>query len=266
LIAGVRYESFRLSFLNNRARASLSRDDRMVSPRFGLILKPVEEASVYASYSVSYLPSSGDQFSSLTDITAALDPEKFTNVEAGAKWDVADRVALTASVYQLYRTNTRSTSPIDPTLTVLTGRQRSRGYEFAVTGQPTASWTMAGGFTRQNATITSNTAAATAGATVPLVPATTLSWWNKYQLSSGFAVALGAIHQADMYAAITNTVRLPAFTRFDGAAYFAITGAVDAQVNVENILNEKYYPLANGNNNITPGSPRSVRATLTTHF
>ena len=266
LIGGVRYESFGLRFHNNRSGVDLTRDDRMISPRFGLIVKPTEEASLYASYGVSYLPGSGDQFSSLTDVSAALDPEKFTNVEAGAKWDVANRVALTAAIYQLYRTNTRATSPNDPSLIVQTGRQRSRGYELSVAGQPTNEWNISGGFARQQAIITSTTAAAPAGTTVPVVPSTTLSLWNKYQLSTGFSVALGAIHQSDMYAAVTNTVRLPAFTRFDGAVYYSLNDALSAQVNVENVLNENYYPLANGNNNITPGAPRSIRATLMTHF
>ena len=44
--------------------------------------------SLYGSYSVSYLPSSGDQFSSLTTITQQVKPEKFNNYEVGAKWDV----------------------------------------------------------------------------------------------------------------------------------------------------------------------------------
>jgi catecholate siderophore receptor len=74
------------------------------------------------------------------------------------------------------------------------------------------------------------------------------------------------MHQTDMYAAISNTVKLPAFTRVDGGLYLSLTESIGAQLNLENILNEKYYPLANGNNNITPGSPRSIRVLLTTGF
>ena len=43
------------------------RADNLVSPRAGVVVKPIAPVSVYGSYSVSYLPSSGDQFSSLTD-------------------------------------------------------------------------------------------------------------------------------------------------------------------------------------------------------
>ena len=266
LIAGVRYENFGLKYHNNRSESDLSRSDAMVSPRVGLLLKPVAAASLYANYSVSFLPSAGDQFSSLTDVTQALDTEKFRNIEAGAKWDVADRISLTAAVYRLDRSNTKAPAPNNPGLTVLTGSQRSSGYELGVAGSVTPAWEVAGGFASQRALITSTTTAAASGTTVPLVPANTLSFWNKYHASPRFSLALGLTHQTDMYAAISNSVKLPAFTRVDGGLYFSLTEGVRTQLNLENIFNEKYYPLANGNNNITPGSPRVVRVSLTTRF
>jgi len=266
LVAGLRYEKFGVRYHDNRSNSTLTRDDGMFSPRVGVVIKPSAPASLYASYSVSYLPSAGDQFSSLTDVTAALEPEQFRNVEAGAKWDVAERIALTAAVYRLDRSNTRAPSATDPSVTVQTGSQRSQGYELGIAGQLTGDWNVAGGFTRQSAVISSTTAAAKAGTTVPLVPATTLSLWNKYRLLPQLSLGLGVVHQADMYAAISNTVRLPAFTRVDGGIYYSVTDLVSTQLNLENVLDRKYYPLANGNNNITPGAPRSVRLLVTTHF
>lgn len=266
MIAGVRYEAFGLRYHDNRSGSDLQRNDAMVSPRVGLLLKPVEAASLYANYSVSFLPSAGDQFSSLTDVTKALKPEKFENLEVGVKWDVADRISLTAAVYRLDRSNTRAPDPNNPGLTVQTGSQRSSGYELGIAGRVTPAWEIAGGLAKQNAVITSTTAAAPSGTTVPLVPAGTLSLWNKYQVAPRFGLGLGLMRQTGMYAAISNTVKLPAFTRVDGGIYFSLTEAVGAQLNLENIFNERYYPLANGNNNITPGSPRSVRVLVTTGF
>jgi catecholate siderophore receptor len=266
MIAGVRYENFGIRFHDNRSNSNLERNDAMVSPRVGLLLKPVAAASLYANYSVSFLPSAGDQFSSLTDVTSSLEPEKFQNLEAGAKWDVADRVSLTAALYRLDRSNTRAPDPDNPSLTVQTGSQRSSGYELGITGRVTPAWEIAGGFAKQNAVITSTTTAAAPGTTVPLVPSTTFSLWNKYHVAPRFSLALGLMHQTEMYAAISNTVKLPAFTRVDGGIYFSLTENVGAQLNLENLFSEKYYPLANGNNNITPGSPRSIRVLVTTGF
>jgi catecholate siderophore receptor len=266
LVAGVRYEKFGIRYHNNRTDSTLRRSDEMVSPRLGLILKPATPISLYASHSVSFLPSAGDQFSSLTDVTKALEPERFRNTEVGAKWDLADRLSLTAAAYTLDRTNTRAPSPNNPAQTVQTGSQRTKGYEVGVNGRLTSAWEIAGGLARQKARITSTTAAARTGATVPLVPGSTLSLWNKYQLASRLGLGLGVVHQSDMYATIDNAVMLPKFTRVDGAIFFRLSEYLRAQMNLENLFNEKYYPLAHNNNNITPGSPRAVRLSVTTGF
>jgi catecholate siderophore receptor len=133
LIGGVRFDRFDLQFHNRRTSETLSRVDHLVSPRTGVVVKPIAAASIYASYSLSYLPSSGDQFSSLTAITQQMKPERFTNYEVGAKWDAAEDLSVTTALYRLDRTNTRATDPEDPTRIVQTGSQRTDGYEIGLT-------------------------------------------------------------------------------------------------------------------------------------
>jgi catecholate siderophore receptor len=263
-IVGVRYERVGIRFRNDRNGDVLERDDAMLSPRAGLVLKPAEPVSLYGSYSLSFLPSAGDQFSSLTATTSTLEPERFTNRELGAKWDVRPDLALSAAVFRLDRTNTSATDPTDPTRTVQTGSQRTRGWELGLTGNVTGAWQVAGGYASQRAEITSATSAAKAGTTVPLVPRHQVSLWNRYQLRPALGLGLGVVHQADMFAAIDNTVTLPGFTRVDAAAFFALTSQVRAQVNVENLLDRRYYGTSHGNNNIMPGAPRTVRVSLST--
>lgn len=106
-VAGLRFDRFDLQYHNNRTGADLRRVDGLISPRAGLVIKPLVPLSLYASYTVSQLPSSGDQFSSLTTITQQVQPEKFSNYELGAKWDLRRDVSLTTGVYRLDRTNTR---------------------------------------------------------------------------------------------------------------------------------------------------------------
>jgi catecholate siderophore receptor len=266
LIAGLRYERFGLRFDDDRSDARRKRDDGMFSPRLGLVIKPAETASLYASYSRSFLPGSGDQFTSLTDITRALEPERFTNYEVGAKWDVMDRVALTIAAYRLDRTNTRATNPSDPSRFIQSGAQRSEGVELGASGSITGKWDVAAGAALQRAEIVSATVASPAGATVALIPSRSMSIWNKYAFSSRFAAGLGAIHQSKMFAAIDNNVTLPSFTRFDAAIYAGIIPGIRAQMNIENIFDVKYFPSSNGNNNIAPGSPREVRLSLAAAF
>ena len=266
VIAGLRQDRFELEFHDHNSGAELDRTDNLTSPRVGVVYKPVAPLSIYASYSVSFLPGSGDQFSSLTTITDLLRPEKFTNYEVGAKWDWNPDLALTGAVYRLDRTNTRSVDPADPTRIVQTGEQRTNGFELGLSGNVTPQWKIAAGYAYQDAAITSTTAAAAAGQQVAQVPHNTWSLWNTYQVLPKLGIGLGIINRSDMFAAIDDTVTLPGYTRVDAAAFYSLTDTIRLQANVENVFDKKYYINADGNNNISPGSPTAFHVGLTAGF
>ena len=266
VVTGVRFDYFDLNFQNHRNGQELRRIDRLVSPRTGVIFKPITAISVYGNYSVAYLPSAGDQFSSLTTITLQVKPEKFTNYEVGAKWDVQRNIFLTAAVYRQDRTNTRANDPNDPTRIVQTGSQRTNGFELGVNGNVTRRWRMTGGYAFQDAFITSDTTAARAGAQVAQVPQHTFSIWNNYKVLDRLGVGLGIIHRSDMFAAIDNTVVLPGYTRADAAIFFSINEKWRLQANFQNLFDKQYYLNADNNNNISPGSPRAARFALIARF
>jgi catecholate siderophore receptor len=265
-IGGLRVDRFDLQYHNNRNGDTLTRPDTLVSPRAGLVVKPVTALSLYGTYSVSYLPSSGDQFSSLTIVTQQLEPEKFNNYELGLKWDARSDLSLTTAVYRLDRTNTRSTDPNDPTRIVQTGSQRTNGYEVGLNGQLMSAWQVAGGYAYQDAFVTSATAAAAAGVQVGQVPHHTFSLWNHYQVHPRLAGGLGLIYRSDMFATIDNTVTLPGYVRADAAVYVTLSRALRIQANVENLFDQRYFVNADSNTNISPGSPRAVRIGLTSTF
>ncbi|MGQ0741273.1 MAG: TonB-dependent receptor [Alphaproteobacteria bacterium] len=266
IIAGLRFDRFTIDFDDRRpANADFSRTDEFVSPRAGIVLKPVEPVSLYASYTVSYLPQSGDQFASLDATTSTLKPEKFENVELGIKWEVYDDLAITAAAYSLERTNTPAVDP-DTGLTVLTGAQRSEGIELELIGSITDEWEIVAGYAYQEAKITRATKAAPAGRKVPLVPEHMFSLWSRYDFAPGWGVGLGVIHQGEMFASISNAVTIPSFTRADAAVFLRLHENVEAQVMVENVCDETYWPTAHNDNNITPGSPRALRIAVVTRF
>ena len=265
IVAGLRFDRFDLDF-DNHLGADFSREDETVSPRVGLIYRPIEPLTFYASYSVSFLPQSGDQFSSLNDDTADLEPEEFENIELGLKWDVMPNLALTAAIYRLDRTNTRVLDPGGSGQFLLTGAQRSEGFELGLSGAVTDHWEIIGGYAYQDVEITRTTSAAPAGRRVALTPEHTFSLWNMLRLTPRLSVGLGATHQSEMFASISNAVTLPEFTRADAALIYAVTDTVEAQLNVENLLDEEYWGTAHSDNNITPGSPTAARLTLRARF
>jgi catecholate siderophore receptor len=264
IVAGLRFDSFRLNVddLRPLVPGTYQRRDNLWSPRLGLVLKPTPDLSLYASYSRSYLPQSGDQSSSLTDVTEGLKPERFDNYEVGAKWELFDGLLATAALYQLDRSNTRATDPTDPTHTVLTGKQRSRGLEFGLERSVTSRWLVSAGYTLQKAEIVETTNAAPKGREVPLVPRHSFSLWNRYNVTDAFGVGLGLIARSKSYASISNAVTLPGYVRLDAALYYRLPGGIQAQLNAENLIGAHYFPSANNDNNIAPGTPRTIKATL----
>jgi catecholate siderophore receptor len=251
VIGGVRFDRFDLVYRDNRSGTNLERIDGLVSPRAGVVVKPVTRVSIYGSYSVSYLPSSGDQFSSLTVITQQVKPEKFHNYEGGLKWDVRPRLALTAAVFRLNRENTRSTDPNDPTRIIQTGSTRTNGFEIGINGSLTHAWSIAGGYAYQDAFISSATTAALAGQQVGQVPHHTFSLWNNYQIRPKLGAGLGLLYRSDMFAAVDNTVTLPGYTRADAAVFYSLTEWWRLQANLENLLDKTYYLNADNNTNIS---------------
>jgi catecholate siderophore receptor len=266
LIGGLRFDRFDLRYRNNRNNDILRRTDNLVSPRAGVVVKPVTQLSLYGSYSVSYLPSSGDQFASLTTITQQVKPERFNNYEGGLKWDVFPTLSITASGYRLDRINTRSTDPNDPTRIVQTGSHRTNGFEWSASGLMTSRWQIVGGYAYQNAFVSSTTAAAKAGALLGQVPRHTVSLWNNYRFLPQLSAALGLIGRSRTFTAIDNTVTLTGYFRADAALYLDLAENIRLQGNLENVFNRRYFTNADSNTNITPGSPRALRIALSTRF
>lgn len=270
LLAGLRYENFNVDFTNNRSGDRFRISDSVFSPRAGLVYKPVEPLSLYLSYGVSYLPRAGEQLASLTLTNAALKPEQFTNIEVGAKWDVRPELSLTAALYQLDRTNVAVADPVNPARLILLDGTRTRGFELGLRGRITEAWSVMGGYAYTDSVISENQSATIRkGNQAPFVSQNTLSLWNRYDfalLGQKLGLGLGVIHQSSYYGATDNQVRIPAFTRLDAAAFWDISDRWRAQLNLENLAGAKYWPVADNNNNITPGAPFAARLALTARF
>lgn len=265
-VLGVRYDRFSVDHMNRLANTGIDVTDTPVSPRAGLIYKPMPEMSIYTSYSRAFAPRSGDQLTSLSVTNKTFDPEQFSNYEAGIKWDVTQGLSATAAVYKLNRTNVIVPGPVAGT-SILVDGQRSKGVELGLTGQVTRAWSVAGGYAYQDAKLTADqSATAKAGARVAQVPNQTFSLWNRVEVNAQMAAALGVVYRDSIYTSTSNTVLLPSYTRVDGALFYTFGNDYRLQLNVENLFDKKYYASAHGDNNIMPGAPRSYKLTLNAKF
>ena len=224
-----------------------------------MVLKPNETLSFYGSYTESFLPQSGDQFVLLSDVDAALDPEKFTNYEVGAKWLIRPDLFLTAAVFRLDRSNSQAPDPANSGIPILTGASRTEGAEISLVGNILSNWQASLGYTYLDGQLQTNTDAGSAGTRLQQLPRHQISAWNRVQITDNFGIGLGAIYQDEQFASFSGDVVLPSYWRVDAAAFFDVSDRLSIQLNVENLLDENYYPSAHGDNNIQPGTPISAR-------
>jgi catecholate siderophore receptor len=228
------------------------------------VWKPAPEVSVYGSFSVAYLPRSGDQLSSLSESNKALDPEKYENFELGAKWQFSPELSATAAIYRLDRANVAVVDPEDATrLVLLPGdSQRVQGLELGLSGDIGERWHVFGGYAWQQGEITrdirtSPTALLAKGTELAQLPRHSLSLWNRVDLGQRWGLGVGLLARSRSHASTSNAVTLPGYVRADGAVYYALTERVALQLNIENLFDLRYFGTANSDNNITPGSPRA---------
>ena len=276
-IAGVRYDNFKVDFDDRRTTVpavDLNRTDQEWSPRLGLLWLPTPNSVYYVSYSYAFLPS-GEQLS-LAPTTSDLAPEKSINYEVGARWDLWPRLTLSTAIFRTDRENVHVNDPTNPGTFVQSGKQRVDGVEIGLQGEVTRYWQVYGGYAYLDGTIlqpissgtTANAASVVpAGNKIGLVPENMFSLWNQFNLGSGWATGVGLIYQDQYFTSFNNTVKVPSFTRVDGAVYYTFAGGkTRLQLNVQNLFDKVYFPTVDGDNNISPGAPRNARLTLTMAF
>ncbi|WP_422668191.1 TonB-dependent receptor [Candidatus Methylopumilus planktonicus] len=282
IIAGLRYDQFKTKFNDLRDPSnSAIVNDQFLSPRIGLVYKPIEPISIYTNYSLSYLPRTGEQLTSLTSSNKAFDPEKFTNIEFGMKYDLLQSFSISSAIYRLERSRMPISDPSSPTANIIiVDGQVTKGFELGVAGKLFDSYSMYGGYTYQDAEITSAQLIKKgdspdldekilSGTLLGHVPKHTFSLWNKYEFNETWSAALGVVSRSDMYAATPTTltaVNLPGYTRLDAAIYANINKQTKLQLNIENLLDKTYYQSAHNNYNIMYGHPLTARATVTYTF
>ena len=254
VVLGARFDAFDITVDDNEPGGTGgSQKDEEISPRGGIIYKPGENISLYVSYSESFLPQSGEQFADLGD--EGLDPDEFTNLEAGVKWDFNPGLSFTAAVFQneqdIVRDDGAGGSESLETMI--------EGFETQIKGRITDRWRISAGYSYLDGELDN-------GNTPREIPENMISVWNHYQLTNKLGLGLGAIYQDSSFMTNNEAAELPAFIRVDAAAYYRISENLRFQVNVENLLDEDYFPSSHSTHQATVGAPIHARFAISGRF
>jgi catecholate siderophore receptor len=269
VVLGARFDSFEITVLDNRNGITRTRKDDKVSPRLGVILKPQENLSIYGSYSETFLPRSGDQFADLGGGADALDPDTFSNLEAGVKWDIRPGVALTGAVFEIEQSSPQVADDDPGTLEVI--NSKIRGFEAQLQGQVTEGWFVTTGYSYLDGEQQSRTGPT--GRRVRELPEHKFSIWNNFQATDDLGFGLGLTAQDESFAdngsatqPASQRATLPAYARVDMAVFYDVSDKLRLQLNVENLLDELYFPTAHSADEFTVAPPLNARFTVTGRF
>jgi len=270
IVLGLRYDEFDITEVDiEEGGERSSSNDSEVSPRLGFIYKPQENVSVYASYSESFLPRSGEQFANIGAVNGngdPLGPDEFKNLEFGAKWDVNSNLSLTAALFE-----NEQTRPVvdgdDPSGTnLLVQESEVSGFEFQINGQISESWSLSANYSYLDGELSD-------GATPREIPENTFSVWNNILVNADFGLGLGVIYQDESFTSNASVdtpdserVTLPSYTRVDAAAFYNVSEKLRVQLNVENLFDTEYFPNSHTDNNITVGAPINAVLSLSGKF
>lgn len=247
MVLGGRYDSADGKTLNKLTNSDTRSSDNAFTYRAGLLYLADNGLAPYISYSTSFQPQIGT--TSPARGTTPFDPTKGKQWEAGVKFQPhGSNSFVTASVFELTRTNVPTTDLDNPIYSVQEGEVRSRGVELSATANLASGWNVIAAYTYTDAEVTKSNSN-TLGRTPEAVPRNMASLWSDYTVQSGtFAgvnVGAGVRYIGSSFNG-ANTVKVSDYTLFDavlrydlGVRHPSLKGWT-ADLTVRNLFDKDY--------------------------
>ena len=262
IVLGARFDQFEIDVFNVPVDDSRSKQDEEVSPRLGLVLKPMENMSLYASYSESFLPRSGEQFANINGSKGQLDADTFANTELGFKWDISPALSFTAAVFEIEQESPQVADNDSETLDVI--KSETDGFELQLEGQLTEAWYISAAYSHLDGEQMGRTGSK--GLRPRELPENMFSVWNFVQFTPKLGAGLGLTYQDESFINNSNTARLPSYTRVDAALYYEWSDDIRVQLNFENLGDTVYFPSSHSTHQASVGAPFNARLAVTMDF
>lgn len=273
-------------YLPALAAPASSKTDKAFSPRVGIVYKPINNTSLFASYSNSFITNTG------TDVNnKPLSPSLVDQFEAGIKNDFLNgNLAINVTAYRIINNNLAQTAPfladgttvnINTNIKELVGQTKSDGVELDIAGHPVKGLDLLAGYSYTNArysktsTSVGSNIAGQPLINVPKHTANASAFYNFYNGDlRGFKVGASVYYLGNRIAGNANTVgqaqtisrlvNVSGFTTVDASVGYtykkiSIIGKVS---NIGNVLNYNVHE----NYSINPIPPRQFLTTLAYSF
>ncbi len=249
--------------------------------RFGLVYEPVEEFSVYASFSnffrpnrraygsnAIYLDEKGNVFN-----PTFFDPEKGYQAEIGFRYAINERFNMNGSLYYISKENIVEyvdQTPAGNPVYAQVGQAESKGFEIDFNYQPVAGLNLTAGYTLSNAKYTDfSIAKYTAkkdGNYLRRNPKNQFFLWSFYEVQEGslknLNLGLGVNYTDKMYTSASNAYNLPSYWLTEATVGYKLNDNVYFKFKVNNIFNKEYFSNSVMSNQFIPGQERNFLFTI----
>ena len=242
----------------NNIPSTIQSDDSHLSPRFGLIFKPQENMSLYLSYSESFLPKSGDQYKAWSLVNdVVVDPDVFKNSELGFKYNSEEGLNLSIAYFDSETEKVQAD-----------GVGFAENIAFEISGIELSVGGQIDDRNSISASLSSVDAENASGGDQKEIPELTWSLWYTHQANDMFGFSIGAVYQDEQWISSTaaGAPKLPDYTRVDMAMAITPNDSDTIRINIENLLDEDYYPYSHSTHQVSVGEPANVRVSYSKRF
>lgn len=247
-------------------------DETAITPLLGVVVKPWGPSlSLYGNYIEGLSP--GITVSTIyANAGETLAPYQTRQAELGVKWD-SGAFTHTLSVFDIEKPFTVTSSGSGSALPRLTldGEQQNRGMEWNMFGQLGHDVRLLGGAAYVRAKQTRASTASTVGRDAPGTPRWTANLgaeWDAPWLP-GLTLNARAIYTGAQYLDAASALQIPAWTRWDVGARYAMRLAghpATVRASVENLADRHYWSGRFGEGFATLGAPRAFKLSMSVDF
>ncbi|WPP53408.1 TonB-dependent receptor [Catalinimonas niigatensis] len=268
---------------NYEAPGEASFTNTALIPRVGITYEVNNNINVYATYLEGYQPQSNTV--TLMPNTGAFfwdpnSPARFEPLisdlkEVGAKGQFfKGRVMMNVALYEINQKNIliNANLPAFPDSLVQRGADRSRGFEWELTGYILPDWQINASYSYIDARIVEDQDENLNGKRKENTPVNSANLWTRYDFSGAsflqdLGIGVGVQYSGSKIPWFTRDFTVPAYTLMDMALYYnpAKTN-MQLALNVNNVLNETYWIGAQNYLRLFPGAPRNFILTATYRF
>ncbi|MBT2771392.1 MULTISPECIES: TonB-dependent siderophore receptor [unclassified Halomonas] len=270
----------------------ISRTDSEWSGNLGLVFKPTDNGTLYASVGTSFdvtgtfdrglvqLAGGGSALTGnredIVDLDAFnTDPEQTVAYELGTKWNVADNLLVSAALFRTDKTNARTPAVGGgDLLNVLDGEQRVEGFEIGAMGSLTPEWKLYTSYTFMDSEVLSSNNPWEVGSRLGGTPEHTFNLWSDYAVTSQWSIGGGMEYVADQVNNVASEpgarrrqVEIDSYTLLHASTAYRFNEELQLRINGFNLADKEYISqLAEGGAQGIPGPGRHVIATLRYDF